>query len=64
MSYNDTVLHKVNLEDIDKGKLISIKSIPVQHGNIESQSFIINKKCAYVSDANEIYKKGLKLRGT
>ena len=44
----------------DKSKLISIKSIPVQHGKIESQSFIINNKCAYVSDANRIYEQDLK----
>ena len=41
-------------------KNISIKSILVQHGKIESQSFIINNKCAYVSDANKIYDKDLK----
>jgi len=45
---------------LDKGNLISIKSIPVQHGRIKSQSFIINNKCAYVSDANKIYDKDLK----
>ena len=44
----------------DKENLISIKSIPVQHGTIESQSFIINNVCAYVSDANKIYNKDLK----
>ena len=41
------------------GKSISIRSIPVQHGKILSQSFIINKSCAYVSDANEIFSKDL-----
>jgi len=35
---------------------ISIDSIPVNHGNIDSMSFIINKKCAYASDAKLIYK--------
>jgi len=44
----------------NKDNSISIKSIPVQHGNIKSQSFIINDKCAYVSDANKIYDKDLK----
>ena len=44
----------------NKGITISIKSIAVQHGKIESQSFIINKSCAYVSDANKIYNKDLK----
>ena len=42
------------------GKSISIKSIPVKHGSIKSQSFIINNTCAYVSDANRIYDKDLK----
>lgn len=36
---------------------IIIDSIPVNHGNIDSMSFIINKKCAYASDAKMIYKK-------
>ena len=40
-----------------KGKSISIKSVAVQHGLIKSQSFIINKSCAYISDANKIYSK-------
>ena len=40
---------------------ISINSIPLNHGNIDSMSFIINKKCAYASDAKLIYKKDIKL---
>ena len=40
-----------------KKKIVNIKCIPVKHGLIESLSFIINKKCAYASDVNEIYKK-------
>ena len=51
---------KKNFSFFDKDKLISIKSIPVQHGKIQSQSFIIINKCAYVSDANKIYEKDLK----
>tara|TARA_A100000164_G_C21665085_1_gene656817 strand:+ start:26 stop:799 length:774 start_codon:yes stop_codon:yes gene_type:complete len=43
-----------------KGKKISIRTIPVKHGLIDSLSFIINNKCAYASDANYIYKKDLK----
>ncbi len=35
---------------------VVIDSIPVNHGNIDSMSFIINKKCAYISDAKLIYK--------
>ena len=51
---------KKNLTFFDRDNLISIKSIPVQHGKIKSQSFVINKNCAYVSDANKIYSKDLK----
>ena len=51
---------KKNFSFFDKKNIISIKSIPVQHGRIKSQSFIINNKCAYVSDANKIYDKDLK----
>ena len=35
-------------------------SVPVQHGKIKSQSFIINKSCAYINDANKIHKKDMK----
>ena len=45
---------------VNKGKFLSIKSIPVQHGSIKSQSFIINNKCAYISDVNKIFNKDLK----
>ena len=41
-------------------KFLSIKSIPVQHGRIKSQSFIINNSCAYISDANKIFVKDIK----
>ena len=51
---------KKNLTFSNNGNQIFIKSIPVQHGKIKSQSFIINKSCAYVSDANKIYNKDLK----
>ena len=53
-------LLKKNLYFKKNGKSISIKSIPVQHGRILSQSFIINKSCAYISDANKIFSKDLK----
>ena len=39
------------------GKFIKIESVQVQHGSIKSLSFIINKKLAYLPDANKIYKK-------
>jgi len=51
---------KKNLLIMDNKNLISIRSIPVQHGLIKSQSFIINKSCAYISDANKIFKKDIK----
>ena len=41
-------------------KKLSIRSVPLKHGSIDSLSFIINNKCAYASDANLIYKKDLK----
>ena len=49
-----------NLSFLDEGNLISIKSIPVQHGKIKSQSFIVNRSCAYVSDCSKIYDNDLK----
>tara|TARA_Y100000590_G_C15694709_1_gene1004688 strand:+ start:382 stop:1152 length:771 start_codon:yes stop_codon:yes gene_type:complete len=39
---------------------LMIKSISVPHGNIDCMSFIINKKLAYASDLNDIYKNDLK----
>jgi len=39
---------------------INIKAIPVKHGLIDSLSYIINKKLAYLSDANELYTKDIK----
>ena len=55
-------MHKLkkNFTFKKNGKSISIKSILVQHGLINSQSFIINKSCAYISDANKIYTKDYK----
>ena len=53
-------LLKENLNFKKNGKYISIKSIPVKHGKILSQSFIINKSCAYISDANKIFSKDLR----
>jgi len=40
-----------------KKKNISIKPIKVQHGNVQSICYIIDKKLAYISDVSEIYKK-------
>ena len=40
-------------------KIIELKSIPVQHGKINCMSYIINKKCAYLSDVSRIYQKDI-----
>ena len=53
-------LLKKNFKFSNKKNIISIKSVPVQHGKIKSQSFIINKSCAYINDANKIHKKDMK----
>ena len=41
-------------------KKINIKSITVDHGNVKSNCFIIDKKMAYISDVSKIYKKDYK----
>ena len=53
-------LLKKNFKFSNKKNKILIKSIPVQHGKIKSQSFIINKSCAYINDANKIHQKDMK----
>ena len=40
-------------------KTININPIKVKHGTIDSLSFIINNKIAYLPDANKIFKKDL-----
>ena len=52
-------LKKINKFNVN-GKKIYLKSIPVQHGKIDSICYIINNKCAYASDISKIYKKDLK----
>ena len=42
-------------------KSINIESVKVGHGNINSMSFVINKKIAYLPDANKIYDKDIKI---
>jgi phosphoribosyl 1,2-cyclic phosphate phosphodiesterase len=44
----------------DKNTLLNIKTISVKHGAIHCNSYIINSKCAYVSDVNFIYNKDIK----
>ena len=53
----------LNLKLIKKKIIIDgvlINTIPVRHGKIDSQCYIINKKCAYASDVDLIYKKDSK----
>jgi len=38
---------------------INIKAISVKHGPIDSLAYIINKKLAYISDANELHTEGI-----
>ncbi len=52
-------LKKINIFKY-KNEKISIKPIVVSHGKIKCLAFIINNKCAYASDVNEIYKKDYK----
>ena len=55
-------LHKLPKYIITKNnkKKIRIQSIMVDHGNVKSNCFIIDKKLAYISDVNKIYKKDFK----
>ena len=41
-------------------KKVTIKSVIVNHGNVKSNCFIIDKKLAYISDVNKIYDKDFK----
>ena len=49
-----------NLKLKDGSNKIRIKPIKVKHGKINSICYIIDKKLAYISDVNEIYKKDYK----
>ena len=44
----------------NNNKKIGIQSIMVEHGKVQSNCFIINKKLAYISDVSKIYKKDFK----
>ncbi len=46
-----------NLISFDNNKKVNIKPISVEHGNVQSICFIIDKKIAYITDVSEIYKK-------
>ncbi len=43
-----------------KKKKIHIRSLKVEHGKVESNCFIIDKKLAYISDVSKIYNKDYK----
>ena len=48
---------KKNIFTMNKKKRITIKSIPVEHGKVKSNCFVIDKKLAYISDVSKIYNK-------
>ena len=45
---------------INKNKKIKIQSVIVEHGKVNSNCFIINKKLAYISDVSKIFDKDFK----
>ena len=49
-----------NIFTKNNNKKVFIKSIIVEHGNVKSNCFIINKKLAYISDVSRIYEKDFK----
>jgi|TARA_B100000929_G_scaffold146733_1_gene116235 phosphoribosyl 1,2-cyclic phosphate phosphodiesterase len=51
---------KKNNVFIDKELKLKIKTVKVKHGDIKCCAFIINNKCAYISDVSKIYTKDLK----
>ena len=44
----------------DGSKKVTIKSIKVEHGKVNSICYIFNKKLAYISDVSKIHKKDYK----
>ncbi|WP_440651415.1 MBL fold metallo-hydrolase [Candidatus Pelagibacter sp. HIMB1495] len=49
-----------NIYTRNKNKKINIQSITVEHGRVNSNCFIIDKKLAYISDVSKIFKKDSK----
>ena len=45
---------------INNKKKIKIKSVQVEHGNVKSNCFIIDRKLAYISDVSKIYDSDYK----
>ena len=44
----------------NRKRKINVKSIKVEHGKVNSNCFIIDKKLAYISDVSKIFKKDFK----
>mgnify|MGYP001177055967 FL=1 len=44
----------------DQNTELKIRSVKVKHGNVKCNAFIINDKCAYLSDVSMIYQKDYK----
>ena len=66
-TYNREYPATLKLNNIDKKlyiknkkKNILIKPINVQHGNVQSICYIIDKKLAYISDVSKIFEKDYK----
>ena len=49
-----------NIYTRNKNKKINIQSITVEHGKVNSNCFIIDKKLAYISDVSKIFEKDFK----
>ena len=49
-----------NIYTKNKNKNINIQSIKVEHGKVNSNCFIIDKKLAYISDVSKIFEKDFK----
>jgi len=54
----NSITNKLTISD-DKKKL-TVKTIKVKHGNVDSICYIIDKKLAYISDVSDISKKDYK----
>ena len=66
-TYNKEYPATLKLNDIDKNLLIKskkknilIRPIKVQHGNVQSICYIVDKKLAYISDVSKIFEKDYK----
>ena len=48
---------KKNFLIMHNNRNIKVQTIQVEHGNVKSNCFIIDKKLAYITDVSDIYKK-------